>query len=58
VSLEVRQSSGHDLFDSVALNAVWQANPFEALPAEMGREELPICASFVYTLKRPTPKSE
>jgi len=49
--VQVKQSSGEEILDTVAIQAVKLAQPYPPLPEAMKREVLPILGSFVYSLR-------
>ena len=49
----LRQTSGEEILDSFALNAVKLGQMYPPLPDAMQRDVLPIVGIFVYTLRGP-----
>lgn len=51
--IELRQTSGEEILDSFAMNAVKLAQIYPPLPDAMKRDVLPVLAVFVYTMRGP-----
>jgi TonB family protein len=49
--VQLRHTSGEEILDSFALNAVKLAQRYPPLPAAMQRDILPVVATFVYSLQ-------
>ncbi len=47
-SIKLLKSSGYEILDEYALNAVKIASPFNPIPASIGTKRLKITASFEY----------
>ena len=48
--VQIKSSSGYDELDSAAIDAVNNAAPFDAIPAELGRDNLSLSITLKYTL--------
>jgi TonB family protein len=48
----VKESSGHEIFDEVALNTAKQLAPFSAFPSDTDLQELNVTIPIVYSLKK------
>ena len=48
----VKESSGHDIFDEVALNTTKKLAPFAAFPSDTNLQELNVTIPIVYSLKK------
>jgi periplasmic protein TonB len=51
--IELKQTSGEEILDRFAMNAVKLAQVYDPLPDNMKRDVLPIVAVFVYALRGP-----
>jgi protein TonB len=51
--VELRETSGENILDSFAMNAVRLAAKYPPLPDAMRRDVLPVVGIFIYTLKGP-----
>ena len=48
----VKESSGHDLFDELALNTAKKLAPFDAFPSDTDLQELNVTIPIVYSLNK------
>jgi periplasmic protein TonB len=51
--IQLRQTSGEEILDTVALTAVKLGSLYPPLPDAMQRDVLPVVGIFVYTLRGP-----